>query len=111
MPGLRTRLELNWQKEREEQQRLIQETATLAKDLRQVRSLSGRPPPYSRLLRPCLKHIREMKAGRLILHLHILETVLVNIGPESHLSSNLVFEKKYEIHEEIKSREFQERCN
>lgn len=37
LPGLRTRLELNWQKEREEQQRLIQETATLAKDLRQVR--------------------------------------------------------------------------
>lgn len=36
VPGLRTRLELNWQKEREEQQRLIQETATLAKDLRQV---------------------------------------------------------------------------
>ena len=38
VPGLRTRLELNWQKEREEQQRLLQETATLAKDLRQVRS-------------------------------------------------------------------------
>ena len=36
VPGLRTRLELNWQKEREEQQRLLQETATLAKDLRQV---------------------------------------------------------------------------
>ncbi|XP_076031421.1 uncharacterized protein LOC143019563 isoform X3 [Oratosquilla oratoria] len=36
IPGLRTRLELNWQKEREEQQRLIQETATLAKDLRQT---------------------------------------------------------------------------
>ncbi|XP_066971728.1 early endosome antigen 1 isoform X16 [Macrobrachium rosenbergii] len=36
VPGLRTRLELNWQKEREEQQRLIQETATLAKDLRQT---------------------------------------------------------------------------
>ncbi|XP_063870334.1 trichohyalin-like isoform X4 [Scylla paramamosain] len=36
LPGLRTRLELNWQKEREEQQRLIQETATLAKDLRQT---------------------------------------------------------------------------
>ncbi|CAL4063312.1 unnamed protein product [Meganyctiphanes norvegica] len=36
VPGLRTRLELNWQKEREEQQRLIQETATLAKDLRET---------------------------------------------------------------------------
>ncbi|KAG0708266.1 hypothetical protein GWK47_024025 [Chionoecetes opilio] len=36
MPGLRTRMELNWQKEREEQQRLIGETATLAKDLRQT---------------------------------------------------------------------------
>ncbi|KAF2357410.1 Protein SOGA [Trinorchestia longiramus] len=36
VPGLRTRLELNWQKEREEQQRLLQETATLAKDLRQT---------------------------------------------------------------------------
>ncbi|KAK4291295.1 hypothetical protein Pmani_035872 [Petrolisthes manimaculis] len=36
VPGLRTRLELNWQKEREEQQRLITETATLAKDLRQL---------------------------------------------------------------------------
>lgn len=36
VPGLRTRLELNWQKEREEQQRLITETATLAKDLRQT---------------------------------------------------------------------------
>ncbi|XP_071538899.1 uncharacterized protein [Panulirus ornatus] len=36
VPGLRTRLELNWQKEREEQQRLIQETTTLAKDLRQT---------------------------------------------------------------------------
>ncbi|RXG61631.1 hypothetical protein Avbf_13152 [Armadillidium vulgare] len=36
VPGLRIRLELNWQKEREEQQRLIQETATLAKGLRQT---------------------------------------------------------------------------
>lgn len=41
VPGLRTRLELNWQKEREEQQRLIQETATLAKDLRQVSRAGG----------------------------------------------------------------------
>ena len=32
--GTRTRLELAWQKEREEQQRLIQETSTLARDLR-----------------------------------------------------------------------------
>lgn len=34
--GLRTRIELAWQKEREEQQRLLQETATLARDLRQT---------------------------------------------------------------------------
>ena len=34
IPGTRTRLELAWQKEREEQQRLIQETSTLARDLR-----------------------------------------------------------------------------
>ncbi|XP_044765988.1 desmoplakin-like isoform X2 [Coccinella septempunctata] len=34
--GLRTRMELSWQKEREEQQRLVQETATLARDLRQT---------------------------------------------------------------------------
>ncbi|XP_017771201.1 PREDICTED: myosin-2 heavy chain isoform X2 [Nicrophorus vespilloides] len=34
--GLRTRMELSWQKEREEQQRLLQETATLARDLRQT---------------------------------------------------------------------------
>ncbi|KAF7281936.1 hypothetical protein GWI33_004055 [Rhynchophorus ferrugineus] len=34
--GLRTKMELAWQKEREEQQRLLQETATLARDLRQT---------------------------------------------------------------------------
>jgi len=34
IPGTRTRLELAWQKEREEQQRLIQETSTFARDLR-----------------------------------------------------------------------------
>ncbi|XP_057661473.1 early endosome antigen 1 isoform X2 [Diorhabda carinulata] len=34
--GIRTRMELAWQKEREEQQRLLQETATLARDLRQT---------------------------------------------------------------------------
>lgn len=34
--GLKTRMELAWQKEREEQQRLLQETATLARDLRQT---------------------------------------------------------------------------
>ena len=34
--GLRTRMELAWQKEREEQQRFLQETATLARDLRQT---------------------------------------------------------------------------
>lgn len=34
--GTRTRLELAWQKEREEQQRLIQESSTLARDLRQT---------------------------------------------------------------------------
>ncbi|CAH0562264.1 unnamed protein product [Brassicogethes aeneus] len=34
--GLRTRMELAWQKEREDQQRLLQETATLARDLRQT---------------------------------------------------------------------------
>lgn len=34
--GTKTRLELAWQKEREEQQRLIQETSTLARDLRQT---------------------------------------------------------------------------
>ena len=32
--GTKTRLELAWQKEREEQQRLIQESSTLARDLR-----------------------------------------------------------------------------
>ena len=32
--GTRTRLELAWQKEREEQQRLIQETSILVRDLR-----------------------------------------------------------------------------
>ena len=34
--GTKTRLELAWQKEREEQQRLIQESSTLARDLRQT---------------------------------------------------------------------------
>lgn len=33
---MRTRMELAWQKEREEQQRLLQETSTLARDLRQT---------------------------------------------------------------------------
>lgn len=36
LTGTRTKLELSWQKEREEQQRLVQETATLARDLRQT---------------------------------------------------------------------------
>jgi chromosome segregation ATPase len=36
VPGTRTRLELSWQKEREDQQRLIAETSTLARDLRQT---------------------------------------------------------------------------
>ncbi|KAK5639511.1 hypothetical protein RI129_012003 [Pyrocoelia pectoralis] len=36
IPGLRTRMELAWHKEREEQQRLLQETSTLARDLRQT---------------------------------------------------------------------------
>lgn len=34
--GLRTRMELAWHKEREEQTRLLQETSTLARDLRQT---------------------------------------------------------------------------
>lgn len=34
MPGMKTKLELAWQKEREEHQRLLQETSTLARDLR-----------------------------------------------------------------------------
>lgn len=36
MPGMKTKLELSWQKEREESQRLLQETSTLARDLRQT---------------------------------------------------------------------------
>ncbi|XP_063977970.1 trichohyalin-like isoform X2 [Diachasmimorpha longicaudata] len=36
IPGLKARIELAWQKEREEQQKLLQETATLARDLRQT---------------------------------------------------------------------------
>lgn len=36
IPGIKTRLELSWQKEREDQQRLLQETSTLARDLRQT---------------------------------------------------------------------------
>lgn len=36
VPGTKTRLELSWQKEREDQQRLLQETSTLARDLRQT---------------------------------------------------------------------------
>ncbi|KAF4522420.1 hypothetical protein B566_EDAN007670 [Ephemera danica] len=36
IPGMRTRMELAWQKEREEQHRLLQETSTLARDLRQT---------------------------------------------------------------------------
>lgn len=36
MSGTKTRLELSWQKEREDQQRLLQETSTLARDLRQT---------------------------------------------------------------------------
>ncbi|XP_012274536.1 myosin-2 [Orussus abietinus] len=36
IPGLKVRMELAWQKEREEQQRLLQETATLARDLRRT---------------------------------------------------------------------------
>lgn len=34
--GTKTRLELTWQKEREDQMRLLQETSTLARDLRQT---------------------------------------------------------------------------
>lgn len=34
--GMKTKLELSWQKEREEHQRLLQETSTLARDLRQT---------------------------------------------------------------------------
>ncbi|EEB17139.1 Centromeric protein E, putative [Pediculus humanus corporis] len=34
--GLRTKMELSWQKEREDQQRLLQETSALARDLRQT---------------------------------------------------------------------------
>ncbi|KAL1115865.1 hypothetical protein AAG570_006154 [Ranatra chinensis] len=34
--GLKTKMELAWQKEREEQHRILQETATLARDLRQT---------------------------------------------------------------------------
>ncbi|CAI6345943.1 unnamed protein product [Macrosiphum euphorbiae] len=36
LTGLKARMELAWQKEREEQQRLLQETSTLARDLRQT---------------------------------------------------------------------------
>lgn len=36
IPGIKTKLELSWQKEREDQQRLLQETSTLARDLRQT---------------------------------------------------------------------------
>ncbi|KAF5283459.1 hypothetical protein FQA39_LY04835 [Lamprigera yunnana] len=36
IPGLKTRMELAWHKVREEQQRLLQETSTLARDLRQT---------------------------------------------------------------------------
>lgn len=36
VPGTKTRLELSWQKEREDQQRLLAETSTLARDLRQT---------------------------------------------------------------------------
>jgi chromosome segregation ATPase len=36
VPGTRSRLELSWQKERDEQQRLLAETSTLARDLRQT---------------------------------------------------------------------------
>lgn len=36
LPGIKTKLELSWQKEREDQQRLLQETSTLARDLRQT---------------------------------------------------------------------------
>lgn len=36
VPGTRSRLELTWQKERDEQQRLLAETSTLARDLRQT---------------------------------------------------------------------------
>ncbi|XP_059616735.1 myosin heavy chain, striated muscle [Phlebotomus argentipes] len=36
IPGTKTRLELSWQKEREELQRLLSETSTLARDLRQT---------------------------------------------------------------------------
>lgn len=34
--GMKTKLELSWQKEREDQQRILQETSTLARDLRQT---------------------------------------------------------------------------
>lgn len=34
--GMKTRLELSWQKEREELTKLVQETSTLARDLRQT---------------------------------------------------------------------------
>lgn len=34
--GIKTKMELSWQKEREDQQRILQETSTLARDLRQT---------------------------------------------------------------------------
>lgn len=36
IPGIKTKLELSWQKEREDLSRLLQETSTLARDLRQT---------------------------------------------------------------------------
>jgi chromosome segregation ATPase len=36
VPGTKSRLEMTWQKEREDQQRLLSETSTLARDLRQT---------------------------------------------------------------------------
>ena len=54
--GTRTRLELAWQKEREEQQRLIQESSTLARDLRQTllevkKNINVAPKQYFRSFR------------------------------------------------------------
>lgn len=70
IPGTKTRIELSWQKEREEQQRLLQETSTLARDLRQTLFEVERERDKERLeMRRKLEQLKkntddEMEEGR-----------------------------------------------
>lgn len=74
IPGLKARIELAWQKEREEQQRLLQETATLARDLRQTLYEVGHVPIiYDKHKYNCIKNISHTNG---YIHIYLLDFVL-----------------------------------